>query len=415
MKHLKELKIKGFQSHADTHMSFSPYLNVIVGESDQGKSAVIRGVKWLAFNRPIGDEFRSNFDPTGETSVWAKFDEGEGKPPTVVERLRSGKRKTGNNLYVLNGEEFRAFGDKVPKEVGKALGLADLNFSHQLDAPFLLSNTPGEIAKTLRGNAGLEDADIILRGIKIEAAKNKKELVRSGAELAERQAELGALPDPEMVGDLLAAAEGANEDLVECRRRRLDLSRLAEGIRESREELASYSGLPQAELSMAAAQEKWKEAGEVGGQVSRLRGLVGSITSGHRGLESLAGVDRGSETLNAVERRGPKLTGVRRRLASLRDALTSLRGLRLESKQVEVVLVADQPLRGVENTWVMLQGARSSKAKLTVAMDAVADARADLGEATGHHEALNSELKSILPKVCPTCGQPWPKGKGKGV
>lgn len=54
---IKRIRIENFQSHKDTELSFSDGLNVIVGPSDQGKSAIIRAIKWVLYNEPRGTDF----------------------------------------------------------------------------------------------------------------------------------------------------------------------------------------------------------------------------------------------------------------------------------------------------------------------------------------------------------------------
>src|SRR6185312_5624229 len=56
-KTIRNLRIENFQSHEVTEMAFDDGLNVIVGASDQGKSAVIRALRWLLFNEPRGSDF----------------------------------------------------------------------------------------------------------------------------------------------------------------------------------------------------------------------------------------------------------------------------------------------------------------------------------------------------------------------
>lgn len=57
MKYIKKVIIENFQSHKYTELDFDEHLNVIVGPSDQGKSAIIRGIKWALFNEPSGNFF----------------------------------------------------------------------------------------------------------------------------------------------------------------------------------------------------------------------------------------------------------------------------------------------------------------------------------------------------------------------
>ena len=42
---IKKLHLKNCQSHKDSLLEFSPRLNVFVGDTDSGKSAIIRGLE----------------------------------------------------------------------------------------------------------------------------------------------------------------------------------------------------------------------------------------------------------------------------------------------------------------------------------------------------------------------------------
>jgi exonuclease SbcC len=55
--YIKKLSLRNFQSHRETDLEFSPGLNIIVGPSDQGKSAIIRALRWLFYNEPRGTGF----------------------------------------------------------------------------------------------------------------------------------------------------------------------------------------------------------------------------------------------------------------------------------------------------------------------------------------------------------------------
>ncbi len=57
MPYIKKVRIQGFQSHLDSTFTLSPGLNVITGPSDAGKTAIIRALRWLAFNEPQGEAF----------------------------------------------------------------------------------------------------------------------------------------------------------------------------------------------------------------------------------------------------------------------------------------------------------------------------------------------------------------------
>ena len=68
---ITKIEIKNFQSHKHTVIDFSNGVNVIIGSSDCGKSAIIKAMRWCITNSPAGNSFRSNFasekEPTSVT------------------------------------------------------------------------------------------------------------------------------------------------------------------------------------------------------------------------------------------------------------------------------------------------------------------------------------------------------------
>lgn len=145
---IKSLTVTNFQSHQKTKLQLHPGVNVIVGSSDSGKSALIRALNWVYSNRPSGESFRSHWGGTTRTKV--VVDDG-----TVVLR----KRGKGINYYKVAGTKLKAFGSNVPDLVSKALNLTHVNFQFQLDAHYLLSKSAGDVARALNDVVDLNVID----------------------------------------------------------------------------------------------------------------------------------------------------------------------------------------------------------------------------------------------------------------
>lgn len=148
---IQTLHIANFQSHKDTTLDFHPGVNVIVGESDSGKTSIIRAARWLIWNRPNGDDFRSDWGGETEVSIGLKND-------VKVARVKDKE----NGYYLTNPDkykEFKAFGTKVPEEIQKVLNIDDTNLQKQFDSPFLISASPGEVAGYFNQIAHLERID----------------------------------------------------------------------------------------------------------------------------------------------------------------------------------------------------------------------------------------------------------------
>ena len=150
---IKQLQLKRFQSHDDATLDFRPGVNMIVGESDKGKSAILRALRWVIFNRPSGFTFRSHWAGKGEASSVTVVMTNE-----TVTRLRDEKR----NVYEVGvfDNPLEAVRTDVPDEAKDALAMSDLNLQRQGDKPFLLDDPAPEVARVLNRVAGLDGIDI---------------------------------------------------------------------------------------------------------------------------------------------------------------------------------------------------------------------------------------------------------------
>ena len=158
---ITKIELHNFQSHKNTVLEFDKGVNVICGETDNGKSAVIRAIRWVVENFPSGTETinsRWNKDFKEPMSVVLYTENGK------IERIRS---KTRNGYNILkNGcdpVELDAIGKgNVPKEVTDFLNVSDVNFQFQLDQPYLLTKTPGQASQYLNEIVHLDSIDKIM-------------------------------------------------------------------------------------------------------------------------------------------------------------------------------------------------------------------------------------------------------------
>lgn len=145
---LQQIKIKNFQSHKDSTLDFEPGVNIIQGMSDSGKSAVQKALSFTINNDFSGDSFITHGEK--ECSVEVKVDNH-----SVI------RNKGKSNNYVVDGSELRAIGRGVPEEIEKLFNMNEINIQKQFDGYFLLSETPGEVAKKLNKAVDLDIIDTV--------------------------------------------------------------------------------------------------------------------------------------------------------------------------------------------------------------------------------------------------------------
>ena len=147
---LEKIRVKDFQCHEDLKIEFDPKITAIVGPSDAGKSAVLRAIRWVATNRPLGDGFIRHGATTSVVKLWS--DDG-----SVT------RRRGSQNTYAVDGQVLEAFGAEVPVDVTKVLKIDSVNFQGQHEPPFWFSLSPGEVAKQLNAIVDLSLIDHTLK------------------------------------------------------------------------------------------------------------------------------------------------------------------------------------------------------------------------------------------------------------
>lgn len=205
MIYIKKIHLENFQSHKNTTLIFDRGLNVILGNSDSGKTAILRAIKWAIYNEPQGDYFI--MQGTNKVLVEIEFSNG-----AIVKRLKSSSK---NNYYLkLPDEEeqiFEAFGRSVPQEIIDVTGMykisltddksSILNIAEQLDGPFLLNQVPSVRASAIGRLVSVNYIDDALRDTVREdksVNNNIKILEKNKDELESKIKEFDYLKDLEV-------------------------------------------------------------------------------------------------------------------------------------------------------------------------------------------------------------------------
>jgi DNA repair protein SbcC/Rad50 len=225
---IKKLDIQNFQSHKDSTLEFHSGVNVIIGNSDSGKTAVIRAIKLLATNRPSGDAFRSHWG--GDMNILLETD-----TDTV---LRS---KGKENLYQLNETRFNAFGTDVPEEIRKALNLNEINLQQQLDQPFLLTSSPGEVAQHFNKVAHLDQIDDSLRKVQSWLREIEGNLKFQRAQKEQAEGDLKRYDHLEKLEAEVEVLEDMESDLIQKVQGQHRLESIISSLEDVTQELAEKS------------------------------------------------------------------------------------------------------------------------------------------------------------------------------
>lgn len=195
---ITKFHIQNFQSHKDTTIDFTNGLNILVGSTNTGKSAVLRALRKLIRDEPSGKVFISKW--ATDMNLELQF-EHRGNSYKIIRKLTQTK-----NLYYLDDEEFGGFGKTIPQEVQDALDtelvelengdVIDLHFSDQHDLPFMVAKgSAGTRSKLLGKVAGLHVLDRAISRINSDIRAENSKYKHSIDTRDDLQAEVDDFPD----------------------------------------------------------------------------------------------------------------------------------------------------------------------------------------------------------------------------
>lgn len=261
---IEKLSIQNFQSHKNTELIFDKGVNVIIGSSDSGKTAILRALRWLMWNKPGGDSFRSYWG--GDTIINAEMD-----------GFNISRSKGSANLYEVNDTEFTAFGASVPEEIQKVLNISEINLQQQLDSPFLLTETPGNVAKHFNKIAKLNKIDEATSELKKEINSINTTIRVKQEKLNEYETELKQIPDLDVIEVKLGNLEQLELTRNSTAKRKSQLLNLLADLEEVTEKQGLYKDLLTHEVKVNSIFELIEQRGNKYKKITALKSIVKSI------------------------------------------------------------------------------------------------------------------------------------------
>lgn len=191
---LRKLHIINFESHKDTTVEFTEGFNVIIGDSDAGKSSIIRALSAVCYNRWSSDMMRLN---EKECVIELTTDKG------IVRLIKNIKDKINAYECVKFGDNeelvrFETIGTSVPEIVFEITGMRELelgdtkdtpNVMYQLEKHYMLAEVSGKsctsnlIARIFDKVIGLGGMEELISEISGSMLNNKKQITKNNEKI----------------------------------------------------------------------------------------------------------------------------------------------------------------------------------------------------------------------------------------
>lgn len=392
---IEKIEIHNFQSHKATVLELDAKVNTLQGNSDCGKSAVLRALQWLIFN-PAGDYFISD---------WARKGKTQTAPCEVIVHANGHKivrrRDKDFNGYYLDDEMFEATRNTVPKKISDILNLGEVNVQRQLDPPFLLSMSAGEVSRYINNLVNLTRIDTWT-----SAANSRERKLRQDADAAFERVEKARgkvesysfLPMLEELSDTIESLEVHGSDVGAL------YADLSETLSRHAAEVSILESLPDVDRLIALT----SELGTAMARTSELQVEVDYIepTLSEHGrqvakLESLPDIDRVSEILLAVPSMKAKADSLNREVLVL--------GHELDEHAAKIDICTDSSVGELSEILSTLQHWNKIEGNIISTEQEIANDLANHDKFKVILDAVDTELPGLMSQldgmVCPLCGR----------
>lgn len=310
---IKSIIYKNFQSHLKTVLHFSKGVNVVVGGNDKGKTSLIRGLRFVTHNRPSGDSFRSWWG--GDTEVTIKTYEGNG-----IKRTKGDKKNTYNRNGTLM---YKAFGKGVPDDIKSILKLDDINVQQQLEAHYLLSESPGNIAAHFNEIANISIIDDSIKRAKSKERTLKAELNYLGDKVMVARASLEKYKDLDAIE---ATVTVLNAKQIKCHtigNNWRQTSKIINRIELIDNEIANYNVELEIEEKVDALLKKTKELRQKEKNIRVLRSLYAQICRNAEHIDTRDKLLICEETVNTVIQKQARVGDLNVKIGTLQGLVTT--------------------------------------------------------------------------------------------
>ncbi len=355
MDYFKRLILQNFLSYEEGVFDFHPGVNMFIGDSDKGKSAVMDALFKLIYNRPMGNDFVSWWGKESRIYLETKmagitYWKKKSKAGYILENLESG------DIMPLTA------GTGVPEDITRILNLSrEVNIQRQLEkkAPiFLLSESPGDAARLLSDIGGLGSIDVTIKKAKEDITKNTREKKALETLITGKEKELLAYDGIDIFEERLAKAEA--------------LEREQDQLTQSNEQITAILG--------------------------RMNGL----------REDIAEIDlklKIGEEVGDIARKAAKMNKKAKIAEKIMESLTRIKEYRKDLQKADKALELS-PLvkRGIQLCRISAQQ-EEEKMGITGSLDNINQLKKGIHRFGKMIKMRNTEYMTSFPDICPLCNQ----------
>jgi len=393
---IKKLSLKDFKTYKDTEFVFSPGINVITGDTGNGKTNILLALQWVVDDRPRGNGCIRR----GQAGSTVGMEVVDNKDKCRVIRKRNKSENTYNiEKDGLNIDPFKT--NFPPEEVSNILNLSDINIQKQRQPYFLVYSSPGQVATYIRSITKLDDIDKatkILSG-KIRSEKN---------EISHRQGELKSTNDKLVILSKIDL-ESLESQIDEAKNSLLRIERIREKVERIRSIITALKILeshriilPENLDQVFSEAEKYSEfVIESSKCISKLKILIDKIKEVM--LDRVTLPDNLDQIFSEIEKHSRSMIEVSKRISKLSTLLNKIKQIELSKVNLpgDLEILSSGKLTSEEYDKVY------KKIDLIVGLlEQIYDIQSKISNNNCQLKQLGYEEKQLMEELdtCPSCG-----------
>ena len=355
IQYIQSIELKNVQCHKHALLNFSPGVNMIIGPSDHGKSAIFNAFYKIISNRPAGDEWRTWHSKKSEIEM------------ILSNQTKIRYEKASQAAYFLKEPgkdeiQFKAFGQNVPEEIAKILNMDQkVNIQRQLERGvpiFLIAESPGDVAKHFNSVAGFDVIDSAIAKGKSSIRVNEQKLNELKSIHKSKTEELAKYVQYIRLNMLLVKAEKQQEKITNKNEQFQAIQDLVYDIQKKQRELFPLNKklklipfIKKADILYNKTKENLKQKNEIEMQVGK--------------------VIKNQETLNFI------------------------------SKKLTVSGLVDR----ASVFFKIIQGKLDKKKELELLVRQITEQQNEVKMMLKKYKETKTKFKEVMPEQCPLCGK----------
>lgn len=306
---IDKLELKNFQAHLSSKFEFHPGINIITGQSDQGKSSIIRALHWLFFNKPSGKEFMSWGQDKCIVSAYIRGN--------IIRRYKT----STINRYVINSQKLDAVRSDVPRELHEIINFTPTNLQLQDDPYFLLHSNSGDVAKQLNKVVGIDQIDSSLQFVNRIVRQQNTVISIIKKDINETQQKLRRYADVDLIEASISKYNNLQKSLEEIKSKKHALGQYVQNV----ERLQKTVDL---DIILKKAERKVSKVNELLHNLQKNREMQNSLKKY---------VIQTSELYDFVEKSSPIITQTTKLLKQFLDVQGVLKEIKQQKKDFLIV------------------------------------------------------------------------------